>query len=315
MISGLNVITVFFTLVSARMRDMLKRLHAITEKVDERDLGPDYDADATLPRQAVVFETTSPIENIRKKTQSIRKEISLLCLEVSGLSALNERFGTSVRRLTLIKRDFDCVAKRIQEHGETLYSCLQDLRQESSQLQEKEGPGSAVSRIAKAQCEALVHDFNAVMGDYNRAEEMQKIICRRRIKRQASILGTEISDVQLDVIVNKGGEGWTALSHSLQTEGGRTSRWAMNEIKGRHKELMELESRLSEVHGLFLQIAALVESQGSLLNNIEANVCKTEEYTEKVNIHIKKAIQYKKKNPFLQCCPCLLCWRQERQVF
>lgn len=234
----------------------------------------------------------------------------MLRLEVAGLGVLNERFGTSVKCLTLIKRDFDCIARKIQGRGETLYRCLQDLRQESGQLQEKEGPSAAFSRIAKAQCEALVHDFNAVMSDYNSAEEMQKIICWGRIKRQASILGTKISDEQLDVIVNKGGEEWTELSHSLQAEGGRTSRWAMNEIKGRHKELVELEARLREVHVLFLQMAVLVE--GSLLNNIEANVCKTEEYTEKVNIHIKKAIQYKKKNPFMQCCPCLSCWRRDK---
>lgn len=289
---------------------MLERLHTITDKVDEHDLGPDYDEN--LPQQAVVFETTSSIENILTEAHSLHKELSLLRLEVAGLGALNERFGTSVRRLTLIKRDFDCIAKRIQGRGKTLYGQIQDLWQKSTQLQKKEGPSSAVSRITKAQCEALVHDFNAAMNDYNSEEEMQKIICWGRIKRQASILGTEISDEQLDLIVTKGGERWTELSHNLQTDGGRTSRWATNEIKGRHKELVELEGRLREVHELFLQMAVLVESQRSLLNNIEANVCKTEEYTEKVNIHIKRPIQYKKKNPFMQCCPCLSCWRHDK---
>lgn len=291
---------------------MLERLHTISEEADDLDPGPDYEEDGTLPQEAVVFESTSAIEDVLTEAHSLRKEISLLRSEVEGLSQLNERFGTSVRRLTLIKRDFDCIARRIQGRGEKLYGRLQDLRLESGQLQEKEGPNSAISRIARAQCETLAHDFRDVMSDYNSAEDMQKIICRGRFKRQASILGTEISDEQLDVVVHKGGEGWTELSHSLQTEGGRTSRWAMNEIKGRHKELVELEARLREVHELFLQMAALVESQGSLLNNIEANVCRTEEYTEKVNIHIKKALQYKKKNPFLQCFPCLSCWRQDK---
>lgn len=294
------------------MRDMLERLQTISEKVGDQDLEPDYDVNATLPQQAVVFETTSAIENILTKAHALRKELSMLHSEVAGLFALNERFGTTVRRLTLIKRDFDSIARRIQRHGEDLYGRLQDLGWESSRIQEKEGPNSAISRIAKGQYETLVHDFNALMNDYNSAEDMQKTICRGRIKRQVSILGTEISDEQLDVIVHKGGEGWTELSHSLETEGGRTSRWAMNEIKGRHKELVELEARLREVHQLFMEMAALVETQGSLLNNIEANVCRTEEYTEKVNIHIKKAIQYKKKNPFLQCCPCLSCWRNDK---
>lgn len=295
---------------SARMRDMLDRLQTISK--EDQDLEPDYDVNATLPQQAVVLSATSDIENILTEAHALRQEISLLRSEVAGLNALNERFGTTVRRLTVVKRDFDSLARRIQQRGENLYSRLQDLGWESSQLQEKEGPSSAISRIAKAQYETLAHDLNAVMSDYNSAENMQKTTCRGRIMRQVSILGTEISDEQLDVIVHKGGEGWTELSHSLETEGGRTSRWAMKEIKGRHKELVELEARLREVHQLFLEMAVLVETQGSLLNNIEANVCQTEEYTEQINIHIKRAIQYKKKNPFLQCCPCLSCWRDNK---
>lgn len=294
------------------MRDVLRRLQNISEEVSDHDSEPDYDVSATLPQQAVVFETTPAIENILTKANALRKEISLLRSEVAALVVLNERFGTSVRRLTLIKRDFDSIAQGIQRRGEDLYGRLRDLGRESSQLQEKEGPSSAISRIAKGQYETLAHDFSALMNDYNSAEDMQKTICRGRIKRQVSILGTEISDEQLDVIVHKGGEGWTELSHSLETEGGRTSRWAMNEIKGRHKELVELEARLREVHQLFLEMAALVETQGSLLNNIEANVCATEEYTKKINVHIKKAIQYKKKNPFLQCFPCLSCWKRDK---
>lgn len=291
---------------SARMRDMLDRLRTINK--EEQDLEPDDDVNATLPQQAVVLSATSDIEKILTEAHALRQEVSFLRSEVAGLNALNERVGTTVKRLTLIKRDFDSIARRIQQRGEDLHCRLQDLRWESSQLQEKEGPSSAISRIAKAQYETLMHDFNVVMSDYNRAENMQKTICRGRIMRQVSIMGTEISEEQLDVIVHKGGEGWTELTQSLETEGGRTSRWAMNEIKGRHKELVELEARLREVHQLFLEMATLVETQGSLLNNIEANVSQTEEYTEQINIHIKKAIQYKKKNPFLQCCPCLSCW-------
>uniref|UniRef100_A0A3P9CMP1 t-SNARE coiled-coil homology domain-containing protein n=1 Tax=Maylandia zebra TaxID=106582 RepID=A0A3P9CMP1_9CICH len=57
---------------------------------------------------------------------------------------------------------------------------------------------------------------------------------------------------------------------------------------------------MKEIHELFLQMAILVEEQGSMLNNIEAHVCNTVEYIEKVHVHMKKAIQYKRKNPFLQ---------------
>nr|XP_046229672.1 syntaxin-11-like [Scatophagus argus]XP_046229673.1 syntaxin-11-like [Scatophagus argus] len=298
------------------MRDMLERLQTISEEKEDYDpefYEPENDVDKlTLSQQAVVFENSSAIENILKEAQSIRKEISLLRLEVERLSAHNERFGTSVRRLTLLKRDSDAIARGIQQRGEALYTRLQALGKESSQVQAKEGPNSAVSRITQVQYDTLTHAFHGVMSDYNKAEEKQRMTCRGRIQRQAAILGTEITDDQLDVMVDKGGEGWAELSQSLQTGGARSSRWAMCEIKGRHKELVELEVRLKEVHDLFLQMAMLVEEQGYVLNNIESNVRGTQEYVENINVHIKKALKYKRKNPFLQCCSCLHCWRRNQ---
>ncbi|XP_068199437.1 syntaxin-11-like [Antennarius striatus] len=298
------------------MRDMLERLKTMCEEEEDSQsgvYGPEFDEDKlTLSQQAVVFENSSAIDNILREAHSIRKEISMLQLEVERLSAHNERFGTSVRRLTLLKKESISIAKGIQQRGEALYARLHALGTESRQLEEREGPTSAVSRISRVQHDTLTRAFHATMTDYNNAEELQRSICRERIQRQALIIGTEITDEQLDVMVHKGGEGWAELSQSLQTQGARSSRWAMSEIKGRHRELVELEVRMKEVHDLFLQMAMMVEDQGYIINNIEANVCATDEYVEKINIHIKKALQYKKKNPFLQCCSCLSCWRRKQ---
>ncbi|XP_028252502.1 syntaxin-11-like [Parambassis ranga] len=294
------------------MRDMLERLQTISEEHEDYD--PDcyesqYDVDkVALSQEAVVFENSSAIDDILKKAESIRKEISLLRLEVDRLNTNNERFGTSMRRLSLLKKDSDSIARGVHQRAETLYSHLQALGEDSKALQEKEGPNCAVSRIAMLQYDTLTRAFHAAMSDYNMAEEKQRSMCRGRIQRHASIMGTEISDNQLDSLVNKGGEGWMELSQNLQTQGGRSCRMALNDIKGRHKELVELETRLKEIHELFLVMAMLVEEQGSTLNNIEVNVCKTEDYVGKFNLHMRKAIRYKRKNPCLQCCPCLPCW-------
>lgn len=297
------------------MRDMLERLQTISEENDDDSefCGPEYDEDKlTLSHEAVIFENTTEIDNILKEAHSLRKEISLLQLEVERLSTHNERYATSVKRLTLLKKDSDSIAKRIQQRGEALYTRLQALGEEKKQLEDREGPNSAVSRIARVQYETLTRAFHDVMSEYNEAEVMQRKTCRGRIQRQASILGAEITDDQLDVIVDKGGEGWDELSQSLQTQGGRSSRWALCEIKGRHKELVELEARLKEVHSLFLDMAMLVEEQGCKINTIEANVCATEEYVEQINVHMKKALQYKRKNPFRHFCPCLPCWKHNQ---
>ncbi|XP_074541577.1 syntaxin-11-like [Halichoeres trimaculatus] len=297
------------------MRDMLERLQTISEEQEDYEpdfYGPEYDVDkVTLSQEAVVFDELCPLERILEEASDIRKDISRLELQVERLRANNERFGTSMRRLTLLKKDSDSIARGIQQHGEALYSRLQALSKECAQFEEKD-PNCAVSRVARVQYDTLTRAFHAVMHDYSEAEEMQRKTCRGRIQRQASILGTDISDEQLDVLVDKGGEGWGELSQSLQAPGARTSHRALCDIRGRHKELVELEVRLKEVHELFLQMALLVEEQGYQINHIESHVCKTEEYTERVNDHIKRALQCKRKNPFLQCCPCFSCWSHKR---
>ncbi|KAJ0026831.1 hypothetical protein NQD34_017831 [Periophthalmus magnuspinnatus] len=297
------------------MRDLMERLHTVHEAHEAEYYQPENEADMEemmYSQEAVVFDNPSALDQILKEAHGIRKEISVLHFEVERLCAHNERFGTSVRRLTLLKKDSDSIARGIVQRGEALYARIQELGKNSRQLQEAEGPHKAVSRIAKTQYDTLTCAFQNIMSDYNKAEMIQRSMCCGRIKRHASIMGTDITDQQLDELVDKGGEGWAEFSQSLQTQGGRSSRWALKEIQGRHKELLELESRIKQVHDLFLQMAILVEEQGSMLNNIEANVNGTQEYVDRMNVQMKKALKYKKKNPFLQCCPCLPCWRQSK---
>ncbi|KAK7907773.1 hypothetical protein WMY93_016385 [Mugilogobius chulae] len=153
--------------------------------------------------------------------------------------------------------------ERLGAHSERFGTSA--LGKDSQMLQETEGAHRVVSRIAKTQHDTLTHAFHTLMSDYNKAEMMQRSIQRRR--------------------------GLGRVFTEPANSGARSSRWALKEIQGRHKELLELESRLKLVHDLFLQMAILVEEQGSMLNNIEANVNNTQEYVDKINVQMKKALK------------------------
>jgi syntaxin 1B/2/3 len=45
------------------------------------------------------------------------------------------------------------------------------------------------------------------------------------------------------------------------------------EIQERHEAVKELERSLLDLHQIFLDMAVLVEAQGEMLDNIEAQVC------------------------------------------
>lgn len=293
------------------MKDRLLELQDFKSEVEEprsdEGIDPDNgDPDGELLQQyAVVFQGEDIMGGIYKEAQVMRKEMLLLKMDVKRLGKQNTRFLTSVRRISSIKRDSSALGKDIKARGEAIYKRLENMGKLSKDLEEKHGPTAALVRMVRSQYVSLTRDFHDAMSEYNEAEMVQRENCKTRIQRQAEIMGKEVTREQIDEMIETG--KWNVFSDNLLLEG-KSARSALNEIENRHKELLELEGRIRDIHDLFFQMALLVEEQGCMLNNIEASVCATEDYVAGATEQIKKAVKYKKNNPckklFCCCFPC-----------
>ncbi|KAL3049728.1 hypothetical protein OYC64_009059 [Pagothenia borchgrevinki] len=286
------------------MRDRLTDLQTFkpAEEEEARLHGGEEDEDEDL---AVVFQGEDVMVGIYKEAQVLRKEMHLLKLDVKRLGKQNSRFLTSVRRISSIKRDSNALGRDIKNRGEAIYTRLQKLGKLSKDLEEEHGPTSAVSRMARSQCVSLNSAFHNAISEYNDAEMIQRENCKTRIQRQAEIMGKQVSREQIDDMIETG--KWNVFSDNLLLEG-RSARTALSEMENRQRELLELEQRIREIHDLFAQMASLVEEQGVMLDNIQANVGATQDYVAKANVQIKKAVKYQRNHPcrrlFCCCCPC-----------
>nr|XP_004540178.2 syntaxin-11 [Maylandia zebra]XP_004540179.2 syntaxin-11 [Maylandia zebra] len=291
------------------MKDRLTELQAFTPAEqeykpteNERLAGEDEEP---LEQHAIVFEGEDMMDGIYKDAQAMRKEIQLLRMDVKRLGKQNTRFLTSVRRISSIKRDSNALGRDIKARGESIYKKLEKMGKLSKELEEDHGVTSALARMVRSQYVSLTSAFHSAMSEYNEAEMAQRENCKTRIQRQAEIMGKEVTREQIDEMTETG--KWNVFSDNLLLEG-RTARSALNEIENRHKELLELEGRIRDIHDLFFQMAMLVEQQGCMLDNIEANVGATEDYVAKASAQIKQAKIYKKSNPckklFCCCFPC-----------
>ncbi|XP_039993080.1 syntaxin-11a [Xiphias gladius] len=293
------------------MRDRLCELQTSTPKPAEVEHRPEENHNSTaedegiVEEHAVVFEGEDVMDGIYKEAQGMRKEMLLFRMEVKRLGKQNTRFLTSVRRISSIKRDSNALGRDIKARGEAIYARLEKLGKLSKELEEEYGSTSAVARMVRSQYVSLTNNFHNAMSEYNEAEMVQRENCKTRIQRQAEIMGKEVTREQIDEMIETG--KWNVFSDNLLLEG-KNARSALNEIENRHKELLELEGRIRDIHELFFQMAMLVEEQGCMLDNIEANVSATQDYVVKASTQIKKAVKYKKSNPckklFCCCCPC-----------
>ncbi|XP_041108313.1 syntaxin-11-like [Polyodon spathula] len=287
------------------MKDRLSELLDFSKNHSQEKSPDEVDDNVELVQEAIVFDEDHIMEEVYKEVQAVRRENEMLRVDIKRLGKQNTRFLTSMRRISSIKRDSSAIARDIKTRGEGIYKRLQKMEAFSKAVEDKYGVNSALSRIVRAQHLSLMHGFRDAMFEYNEAEMRQRENCKTRIQRQLEIMGNDFSGEQIEDMIENG--KWDVFSENLLTDG-KAARSALNEIENRHKELLELESRIRDVHDLFLQMALLVEEQGGMLDNIETNVLETKNYMGEARIQIKKAVEYKRNNPcrklFCCCFPC-----------
>jgi len=270
-----------------------------------------------LEQHMVLFQgEDAAMESFFKEVRAIRTEIGLLRMNVKQLGKQNARFLTSMRRLSSIKRDTNAMGRDIKKRAELTYARLAELDARGKALKEEEeeegcgGPGSALARMMRCQYVTLSAAFHAALSEYNDAEVAQRVICKNRIQRQAEIMGKELSGEQLEDMLESG--EWSTFSENLLTTttiGGRGNRLvALTEMENRHKDLVELEGRIRDVRDLFFQMALLVEEQGFMVDNVQANVAATQDYVAKATGQIKLAVKYQRDNPCRKLCCCCCPW-------
>nr|XP_023692025.1 syntaxin-11-like isoform X2 [Paramormyrops kingsleyae]XP_023692030.1 syntaxin-11-like isoform X2 [Paramormyrops kingsleyae] len=287
------------------MRDRLCELRRISpessewgeEEVYTFCMGPE-----TLGQEAASFaDKEDALKDVFEEVQSIQRDIGLLRMDAGRLAKQNGRFLTSFRRISSIKRGSNAIAQGIRVKGEALYRRLRRMDGLSQELEEKMGADSAVVRIARCQYASLTSSFREALLYYNWAEATLREHCKTRIQRQADILGQQVTGEQVDEMIETG--KWS----SFFSKGIWTSRSALVKMEDRHRELLDLESRLRDIRELFLQVALLVEEQGSFLENIEANILATQGYFGATNVRLNQAVRYRKKNPCRRCFRCFSC--------
>jgi len=80
----------------------------------------------------------------------------------------------------------------------------------------------------------------------------------------------------------------------------------VREIQERHSAVKDLERQLLGLHQIFLDMAVLVEAQGEMLDNIETQVSKANEYVNQGNKALTSAKALQKETRKWMCCAMML---------
>jgi t-SNARE complex subunit (syntaxin) len=179
------------------------------------------------------------------------------------------------------------------------------LKETKRQMESETGQArdSANFRIKKAQYTALIRRFRDVMEEYNQVQDEYRDRSKERIQRQLKYAGKEVSEDQMDEMLESDNTQIFTQDMMVQTA---QRRQALGEVEARHMEILRLEADIRELHDMFYDMALLVEEQGELVDVIERNVETAAVYIYKGRGEMQQAAVYKSGARRKKCCICCI---------
>lgn len=255
-------------------------------------------------QQAIVYAKELPTERHLQEIQKLQNKINNLVEEVNKFSQQQKSLVSSMRRFSILKKESN-IAREIKIQAEHIQNCLDELSKTVKKAENEHGPSDATVRILASQQAFLSLRYLNVMFSYNDSITAKQEKCRRFIARQLEVAGKEVSEEEVDDMLQQG--KWEIFNENLLTEV-KITKAQLSEVEQRHKELVTLENQMKDLQELFIQISVLVEEQGMMTNNIEICVNSTQEHIQASKEIFGLAVRYQKRNSCKAiCCWCCLC--------
>uniref|UniRef100_A0A3B3ZJ43 t-SNARE coiled-coil homology domain-containing protein n=1 Tax=Periophthalmus magnuspinnatus TaxID=409849 RepID=A0A3B3ZJ43_9GOBI len=275
------------------MRDRTKELGNKAESSDEDEEGR---ALVVKPGPSSAKEDKEN-ETFFKKAQEIQEGLQSLKRMVSDL----ENKQKTVLGVALPE---DSMKKELQTLRDAIKTMAGQIQKKLKSIEPKKGENgdgtyiSISTRIQRTQHGVLSKEFVELMGHCNTIQAQYRDRNVERIQRQLKITGTNVTDEELDTMLES---GQTDVFTQNILNDAKATKQALNEIESRHDEILKLEKSIRDLHEMFQYLAMEVEAQGEMVDRIETNIKQSSNYVEKAKENTAKAVTYQAKARKVQC--------------
>uniref|UniRef100_A0A8C8JZP0 t-SNARE coiled-coil homology domain-containing protein n=1 Tax=Oncorhynchus tshawytscha TaxID=74940 RepID=A0A8C8JZP0_ONCTS len=268
------------------MRDRTKELGNTAEASDEDEEGR---ALMVKPGISTVKEEKEN-DAFFKKVLEIRGVMEMLKKVVSDL----ENKQKTVLGVALPE---DGMKRELQTLRDEIKTMAMQIQKKLNTIEPKKGDddGKYVPinlRMQRAQHGVLSREFVELMDHCNTIQASYRDRNVERIQRQLRITGTNVTDEELDGMLESGQTD--VFTQNILIDA-KATKQALNEIESRHDEILKLERSIKDLHDMFRYLAMEVEAQGEMVNRIEANIINSTNYVEKAVVDTAKAATYQNK--------------------
>eukprot|EP00884_Botryococcus_braunii_P007879 jgi/Botrbrau1/17092/Bobra.0399s0002.1 len=265
--------------------------------------GTDVEQGVAIPEEPTADKH---LEGFFKEVTVIKGLLANIRRNQVKLSEAHERSKTVTRSAEMkeIREKMQSDIDEVNKTAHQVKSKLEYLDKLNEQALNRKGtgPGSSSERTRTAITAALRKKLKDLMGDFQdlrqRLNEEYREVVERRVY---TVTGQKATEEEIDRMIETG-ESENIFQKAILEQGRGHVLDTLAEIQERHEAVKELERSLLDLHQIFLDMAVLVEAQGEMLDNIEAQVAKAKDHVESGVTHLVEAKKLQKSTRRLMCC-------------
>lgn len=268
------------------MRDRTKELGNKTEASDDDDEG-----------KALVISPGSSSAKEEKENEAFFRKVQEIHEGLNTLKRMVSDLENKQKTVLGVALPEDSMKKELQTLREEIKILAGQIQRKLKSIEIKKGEedGKYVPiniRMQRTQHGVLSREFVELMGHCNTIQTEYRERNVDRIKRHLKITGTDVTDEELDEMLESGQTD--VFTQNIMSDA-KATRQALNEIESRHDEILKLERSIKDLHDMFQYLAMEVEAQGEMVNRIESNINQSSNYVEKAKENTEKAVGYQQK--------------------
>jgi len=238
-----------------------------------------------------VSEIKTKISNIDNNATQMEKVYNQM------LSTVKKESNTAAFKKTVSQ-----ISDEIDEDLRFVKMNLEDMSRTTKTLEQN----SAERRMRENQQASLTQSFMNVLQRYNTIQAECKSKYKNDLMRNLRNVYSDEdkTDEELNEMIESGQiqEGNLYGKVLLKKSQQNTMNSIFNEVKETHEDLKRLELSMSELQEMFRDLHTLIMLQQDLIDNIEDNVLRSVDYTEKGIANIKTAKKLGDKTRKATCC-------------
>ncbi|GAM21325.1 hypothetical protein SAMD00019534_045000 [Acytostelium subglobosum LB1] len=204
---------------------------------------------------------------IKTQMTSIRKSVkSIEDKYVLSLNSINVDQGSKY------EEDIQAMIEATNRSFTDLKKKLEVLKANNDKYTSQKSATPTEIRIRNNMHNTLTQKFVEMMREYQEVQNNYKNKYKEKIERQYKIVKPDATPEEIKAAMDSGDSSKIFADTILYTHLHTQAKNALAYVQDRHRDIQRLEQSIAELHQLFLDMAVLVEVQGEMLNQIEANV-------------------------------------------